>query len=94
MAPAAGAAPDLELKHPKVVRGVRVAGVIGGVCGFIVGEIFVCEGSLVGKHVSGAVVDGGDTAGEELPWWDINVSQGFLEREKMLVGGLKLEFVF
>ena len=33
--------------------------------------------------------------GEELPWWDwdVNVSEGFLEGEK-LVGGLKLEFVF
>lgn len=88
MAPAATTSSDLELEHAELVGGVGVAiGVIvgGGVSGATVRQI----------SVAGAVVDGGGAAGEELPWWDwdVNVSEGFLEGEK-LVGGLKLEFVF
>lgn len=76
VAAAASAPTDLELVHPEVVGGVGVIGfiVVGvGVYRVVVREEFLEDG-VVGKHVGGAVVCGGDTAGEEFPWWDVNVS--------------------
>lgn len=77
VAAAASAPTDLEFVHPEVVGGVRVIGfiVVGGVgvCRVVVREEFLEDG-VVGEHVGGAVVCGGDTAGEEFPWWDVNLS--------------------
>ena len=80
VAAAARAAADLELVHAEVVGGVRVVGVfiVGRVCQLVLREVLV-EERLVGEHVGdggSTVVCGcgdGSSAGEELPWWDVNV---------------------
>ena len=93
VAPAAGAPADLELVHPEVIGGVGVivgAGV--GINRVVVRKEFLEKG-VVGKHVAAVKGGGyGGAAGEELPWWDVNVSEGLLGREE-LVGSVELVVV-
>ncbi|PON74844.1 hypothetical protein TorRG33x02_246180 [Trema orientale] len=90
MAPAPGAAPDLELVHTEVVGRVRVGFtiVVGFSVGVVVGKELLKKGTVVGAaggksgRPGGEHVGGGEilvvvvvAAGEELPWWNVEVSE-------------------
>jgi len=76
VAAAAGALTDLELVHPELVRrvGVRVGvePIVARVP--VAGEELLDESGGIGvEEARGGIGVGGGAAGEELPWWDVEV---------------------
>ena len=82
MAPAASATADLELIHPEVVGRVRVVAVRARIVSRVVAREEFLKKGVVGEHFTG--VDGGGSTGEELPWWNVNISEGLLRRKELL----------